>query len=115
MSLLVACLLLVDLHCSSAKPRKRPHEKSRGPKKDRSRLLPRPVPVDFSGQGERNVGELDGNVPGELEVTFLEALSRWKKEVERLETSLCSCYNCVVMSASQISAAMRVFNVLLPQ
>ena len=66
-SLLVACLLLVDLHCSSAKPRKRPHEKSRGPKKDRSRLLPRPVPVDFSGQGERNVGELDGNVPGELD------------------------------------------------
>ena len=67
MSLLIACLLLVDLHCSSAKPRKRPHEKSRGPKKDRSRLLPRPVPVDFSGQGERNVGELDGNVPGELD------------------------------------------------
>ena len=66
-SLLIACLLLVDLHCSSAKPRKRPHEKSRGPKKDRSRLLPRPVPVDFSGQGERNVGELDGNVPGELD------------------------------------------------
>lgn len=63
-SLFIACLLLVDLHCSSAKPRKRPHEKSRGPKKDRSRLVSRPVPVDFSGQGERNVGELDGNVPG---------------------------------------------------
>ena len=63
-SLLVACLLLVDLYCCSAKPRKRPHGKSRSPKKDRS-PVPGPVPVDYSGQGELNVGEVDGNVPGD--------------------------------------------------
>lgn len=60
-SLLVACLLLVN--CCSAKPRKRTHGKSRGPKKDRS-PAPGPVPVDHSGQGELNLGEVDGNVPG---------------------------------------------------
>ena len=62
-SLLVACLLLVNLYCCSAKPRKRTHGKSRGPKKDRS-PAPEPVPVDDSGQGELNLGEVDGNVPG---------------------------------------------------
>ena len=62
-SLLIACLLLVNLYCCSAKPRKRTHGKSRSPKKDRS-PVPGPVPIDDSGQGELNIGEVDGNIPG---------------------------------------------------